>query len=353
MNYNKFINIDINLIMINPLKNQIIIDGLQYCNWNREIFEDLRNGDVTAVHATLVYWENTEESFDKISEWKKLFIDNADIITHAQSTQDIINAKNVAEGSKRTYLSILKRVEADGFKIPTGKSEMINRIKDYIGNLEKTTQKLDVLNIIITIRNELDVTSDKIKELRDTFRKKRVTDNVEVMNDLKDKLMSLSEFDDRLQTMFDNKEYANFVVNYLFRNFGVRNKDVDVTILKRKKDMDDANYLWIRPKSVTYLRKDYKTKSSYGEKKYEITDNQFRIAVRKLGPGPILKTGLLTNVLKKVIIAKESDVFKMLIDDAYSRQDWEEIKRLSEARGTNIKTISENYHVNADGNDKI
>jgi hypothetical protein len=31
---------------------------------------------------------------------------------------DIINAKNVAEGSKRTYLSILKRVEADGFKIP-------------------------------------------------------------------------------------------------------------------------------------------------------------------------------------------------------------------------------------------
>jgi hypothetical protein len=99
-----------------------------------------------------------------------------------------------------------------------GKSEMINRISDYIGNLEKTSQKLDVLNIIITIRNELDVTSDKIKELRDTFRKKRVTDNVEVMNELKDlNLMSLSDFDDKLQAMYDNKEYANFVVNYLFR----------------------------------------------------------------------------------------------------------------------------------------
>jgi hypothetical protein len=81
--------------------------------------------------------------------------------------------------------------------------------------------------------------------------------------------------------------------------------------------------------------------------------NKFRTAVRKLGQGPILKTGLLTNVLKKVIINKESDVFKMLIDDAYSRSDWEEIKRLSESRGTNIKTISENYHVNSDGNDKI
>jgi len=142
------------------------------------------------------------------------------------------------------------------------------------------------------------------------------------MNDLKAKLMSLSDFDDKLQAMYDNKEYANFVVNYLFRHFGVRNKDVDVSILNLKKDMGDGNYLWIRPKSVTYLRKDYKTKDSYGEKRYEITDKQFRTAVRKLDTGPILKTGLLTNSLKKVIIAKESDVFKMLIDDAYSRSDF-------------------------------
>ena len=80
--------------MKNPLKNQIIIDGLEYCNWNREIFEDLRNGNVTAVHATLVYWENTEQSFAKIKEWKKLFIDNSDIISHAKSSQDIIITKN-------------------------------------------------------------------------------------------------------------------------------------------------------------------------------------------------------------------------------------------------------------------
>ena len=267
--------------------------------------------------------------------------------------EEIINSKNISEGSKRTYLSILKRIESDGFKIPTGNSQMINRINDYIENLKKTNQKLDVLNIIISIRNELDVNSDKIKEIRDTFRKKRIVDNVEVMNDLKDKLMKLSEFDEKLQTMYDNKEYAKYVVNYLFRKFGVRNKDVDVSIVKRKKDMDDSNYLWIRPKSISYIRRDYKTKGTYGEKKYEITDKQFRTAVRKLGQGRILKPGLLTNVLKKVIITKESDVFKMLIDDAYSREDWDEIKRLSESRGTNIKTISENYHINSDGLDKI
>ena len=266
---------------------------------------------------------------------------------------ELINAKDISEGSKRTYLSILKRVEADKFKIPVGKMQMLKKINAYIETLEKTSQKLDVLNIIITLRNELGMNSDKIKLLRDSFRKKRVEDNVAVMNELKDKLMSLAEYDEKLQDMYDSKEYAKYIVNFLFRHYGVRNKDVNVSVVKLKKNISDRNYLWIKPKSVIYLRKDYKTKSSYGEKTYEITDKQFRTAVRKLDTGPILKSGLLTNSLKKMIIVKESDVFKMLIDDAYSRSDWNEIKRLSESRGTSLDTIKHNYHVNADGKDKL
>ena len=79
--------------MNEQFKDQIIIDGLQYCKWNREIFEDLWSGGLTAVHATLVYWENTEESFKKIDKWADLFIQHKDIICHAQNTQDIIEAK--------------------------------------------------------------------------------------------------------------------------------------------------------------------------------------------------------------------------------------------------------------------
>ena len=54
--------------MLNQLKNQIIIDGLEYCNWNRQILEDLWHGGITAIHTTLVYWEDTKESFAKIDE---------------------------------------------------------------------------------------------------------------------------------------------------------------------------------------------------------------------------------------------------------------------------------------------
>ena len=79
--------------MEHEYKNQIIIDGLQYCNWNRELFEDLWQGGITAVHATLVYWENTEESFQKIEEWKNNFDKHKDIICHAKTTNDILEAK--------------------------------------------------------------------------------------------------------------------------------------------------------------------------------------------------------------------------------------------------------------------
>ncbi len=79
--------------MKNPLKNHILIDGLQYCNWNRKILEDLWQGGLTAVHVTIVYWEDTEEAIKKIKEWQIRIKENKDIISHAKNTDDIIKAK--------------------------------------------------------------------------------------------------------------------------------------------------------------------------------------------------------------------------------------------------------------------
>ena len=71
----------------------ILIDGLEYCNWNRDLFENAHQAGITAIHATLVYWENTEESFAKIKYWNDLFKEHKDIITHAKKTEDIFQAK--------------------------------------------------------------------------------------------------------------------------------------------------------------------------------------------------------------------------------------------------------------------
>ena len=71
----------------------ILIDGLEYCNWNRELFKNAHQAGLTAIHATLVYWENTEESFEKIKYWNNLFNEHNDIIVHAKTTKDILKAK--------------------------------------------------------------------------------------------------------------------------------------------------------------------------------------------------------------------------------------------------------------------
>ncbi len=71
----------------------LLIDGLEYCNWNRELFENAHQAGLNAIHATLVYWENTEESFEKINYWHRLFKEHHDIIAHAKTTEDILHAK--------------------------------------------------------------------------------------------------------------------------------------------------------------------------------------------------------------------------------------------------------------------
>ena len=71
----------------------ILIDGLEYCNWNRNLLENAHLAGITAIHATLVYWEDTEQSFEKINYWNKLFKEHRDIIVHARNTKDITDAK--------------------------------------------------------------------------------------------------------------------------------------------------------------------------------------------------------------------------------------------------------------------
>tara|TARA_B100001057_G_scaffold346551_1_gene347850 strand:- start:3312 stop:4277 length:966 start_codon:yes stop_codon:yes gene_type:complete len=70
------------------------IDNLQYCNWNREIFEINRKAGLDAVHVTIVYHEDYNELLKEIKKWEKLFINNSDLIFFGKNFQDIEKAKN-------------------------------------------------------------------------------------------------------------------------------------------------------------------------------------------------------------------------------------------------------------------
>ncbi len=71
----------------------MIIDGLQYCNWSRAIFEEMRVGGVTCVHVTVSYWETFRETVEKLTDWHRRFERHADLIMPVHTADDVRRAE--------------------------------------------------------------------------------------------------------------------------------------------------------------------------------------------------------------------------------------------------------------------
>ncbi|WP_426077177.1 membrane dipeptidase [Janthinobacterium sp. PSPC3-1] len=81
----------------------IVFDGLNICNWSREIFEQWQRGGITGVSATCGLWEGFRESIANVVQWKKWFEEHSDLILQATSVNDIRRAKR--EGKTAVLLS--------------------------------------------------------------------------------------------------------------------------------------------------------------------------------------------------------------------------------------------------------
>ena len=51
--------------------HMLMIDGLQYVNWNRGLFEQAQRSGLHAIHVTIAYWENSRETLDNIGHWNR------------------------------------------------------------------------------------------------------------------------------------------------------------------------------------------------------------------------------------------------------------------------------------------
>ena len=71
----------------------LIIDGLQYVNWNRELFVEARDSGLNAIHVTIAYWENLRETLENIGQWNRHFSANSDLIMPARTASDIVEAQ--------------------------------------------------------------------------------------------------------------------------------------------------------------------------------------------------------------------------------------------------------------------
>jgi hypothetical protein len=266
----------------------------------------------------------------------------------------ILAKKEFSEKTVKVYLSIIKRLEKLKFKYPNKKNEKVDYIKEFFlqNKIEKASSRLDLLNLVIVLRTIQELPTDKLKQYRTELSKERLNNQVSKMSDLKDKLLSLPEFQKELMKSYEEGEWKKFIVNYLMMTYGVRNMDTDVEIVKSKKDATDSNqnYLILSKDKVTWIRNKYKTVKTFGQQTHEITDPEFVRAVKKHGVGRLFTEGQISNSIRKLLIDKmnEARIFKMLIDDAYDKKDTIRINELSKSRGTSISTIKSFYNVNAE-----
>lgn len=73
--------------------DSIVIDGLIIAKWNRELFEDMRKGGLTAANCTVSVWEGFQATVNNIVASNKLIRDNSDLVIPVRSTADIRKAK--------------------------------------------------------------------------------------------------------------------------------------------------------------------------------------------------------------------------------------------------------------------
>jgi membrane dipeptidase len=71
----------------------VVIDGLIIAKWDKEIFDDMRRGGLTAANCTVSVWEGFNDTVANIADMKKLIRENSEQVSLVRSTEDILDAK--------------------------------------------------------------------------------------------------------------------------------------------------------------------------------------------------------------------------------------------------------------------
>ena len=131
------------------------------------------------------------------------------------SSWSLLDDYNLQRSIHKTYKNIIKRLQKDKFKFPIKDNESLKYVTQFLNEYPKLSTQLDLLNVIIIIRQELDKPVEKLKNLRMVKKEDRLEENITTMKDLKDNLMSVEDFENQLNQSFDNSNFTKYVLNYL------------------------------------------------------------------------------------------------------------------------------------------
>jgi hypothetical protein len=282
---------------------------------------------------------------------KLIVIENDD---KPNEEEAITTRDNISETTKKDYLKKLRKIHTILGKgiLKTSNDTIIAKLTDDIPNV---ASRYTYINLPIMVKNHFGYDAnlliderENLKAQRDGHTEAKKSDDTIIYYDLN----CIHKDIERLSQSGDKQAY---VINYLLYNYGVRNKDLDVFITNDKTAINsDENFLLVGPKSVKWIRNNYKTKANYGTKIIIIKNATFLRVINMLPNNSYLLsfggTHIASSSLDKFIKTRtihnlsESQIFKNILHEKRNSPSIDKIKRqFSEWRGTSLKEINQYY----------
>jgi len=265
-----------------------------------------------------------------------------------------ISHTNLSTSTKKTYsLNYKNHLEQfeNANKLIT--KESIDMIVEYIATLEKSNNtKMMLIAILINLMSFNGYDTREIKIIQNAMFETKKKDTIIRKNKKEEFLPSLKVIETYIKSLLKQENYREYIINYLLLNYNVRNQDLDLEIVFKKKDVDNENnFLLVRATDVVYIRNKYKTFSNYGKKTHIIRSRPFTRACQRFvesGDTKILtKNSNLTQEISKYTYngLSESDYLKIVIHSIDFNKDLRKLDKIGERRGTSTAVLISEYSI--------
>ena len=275
--------------------------------------------------------------------------------------------KHLKPLSVRTYTNEYKKIRG-GLKqdiIDTDEDELLDFISDMIDDGKSVHSALNYLASIINIRRYHKLSTIDLDKRREVMiiqkQNQKKQKNKELLEaGLPTKKELLKHLDDK----YKNEQWRDYIILYLIINFHTRNKDLDVAFVDNitLSKNETLNTLVVKKTHVNYIRNNYKTSDSYGRKAYSIKNRKFREAVNNYleqigdtndkyiylltdSKGNHVQEDSIQKIISRTTLNNLSTTLynKVLTTAAVKNGDMDELKTISERRGTTIPVLLQSY----------
>lgn len=269
---------------------------------------------------------------------------------------ELFQTKTYAKGSIQN-MTIQYNHLINHFKKPIielSEDEIIDYLQD-IDNLPSIKELR--LNITILIKRMKNQPIDSLLHYQKQIAKERLEYTKLSLEHKKQTLPSYQTLVEYMKNLYKTEKYVPFIINYLLINYALRNQDLDIYITNALLNDNDKNYFIVKKTIIIYYVNNYKTSSTYGSKKFEITSKAFINAVNKLPINSWLLCGKKGEHITSASLGKfikdrcynhltEGDYCKIILQDLRNKPDAIEMLRFyANSRGTDINKLLSSYNL--------